>query len=75
MGVAGARLMGAGSVCGGLVSVTPSGQGAHTTSPESGSIKGGTAGVGPTGMVSVATSPFDGVTGGSGNARSFDAVT
>ena len=61
MGVAGARSMGAGSVCGGLVSMTPSGQGVHATSPELGLIRGGTAGVASMGTVLVATSLFGGV--------------
>jgi len=69
MGAVGARLMGANSVSSGLVSATPSGPGAHVTSPELGLIRGGVAGVGSTGVGSVATSPFGGVTVGLGGVE------
>ena len=68
MGAVGARLMGAGLVSSGLVSATPSGPGAHATSPKSGSIRGG-MGFGSTGTVLVAVSPFGGVTVGSVGAQ------
>jgi hypothetical protein len=57
MGAVGARLMGVGSVSSRLVSATPSGPGAHATSPKSGSIRGG-MGFGSMGTVLVAASPF-----------------
>ena len=68
MGAVGAGLMGAGLVSSGLVSATPSGPGAHATSPKSGSIRGG-MGFGSTGTVLVAALPFGGVTVGSVSAQ------
>ena len=69
-------LMGASSVgSGGLVSATPSGPGAHATSPKLGSIRGATTGVGSMDTVLVATSLFGGVTVGLSGAHCFDGVT